>query len=238
VPAELLELRNVSKVYAGRPVLRGVTFSIRSGEMFALVGPSGSGKTTLARCIAGFESPDAGEIIRPAQIQLVPQQPAASLNPRFTAAEIVEEPLVIQRRPRAGAAIKAMELVGLPPAALSKRAREFSGGENQRLAIARALVVEPKLLILDESFAGLDWRTQDQMSALLQGLHDRLGLACILISHDLERVAALADRLAVIDEGAIVDDGPTESVLSAPTHPLTRKLLAAAHVLNPNWSVR
>jgi ABC-type glutathione transport system ATPase component len=209
--------------------LRDVSITIRRAETLALVGPSGSGKSTLARCVAGFEQPDAGEIIAPEKprAQLIFQQPAASLNPRFTAAEIIEEPLVIQRRPPRGAAARAMEMVGLPADALKKPALEFSGGERQRLAIARALVVEPQLLILDESFAGLDWLLQEQITGLLRELQRRLGVAYLVISHDLSLVTQMAHTLAVMEDGAIVEKGAVEKVLAAPAQPLTRELIAA-----------
>lgn len=241
--AEIVAVRGVSKSYSSRRwfggggrrvVLRNVSLAIFRGETLALVGPSGSGKSTLARCVAGFEQPDSGEIVVPdgARVQLIFQQPAASLNPRFTAAEIIEEPLLIQRRARAGEAARAMQLVGLSPNALGKHALEFSGGERQRLAIARALVVEPSLLILDESFAGLDWRLQEQIAALLRELQQRLGLSYLVISHDLELVAGLAHSLAVMEDGSIVEQGPAAEVLAAPAHRLTRELVAAAQALS------
>jgi peptide/nickel transport system ATP-binding protein len=244
VAAEILSVRGISKSYGQRRwwgggsgrrlVLRDVSLAIARGETLALVGPSGSGKSTLARCVAGFEQPDSGQIVvhDPARVQLIFQQPAASLNPRFTAAEIIEEPLVIQRRHCAGAAARAMELVGLSPDALGKSALEFSGGERQRLAIARALVVEPPLLILDESFSGLDWRLQEQICGLLRELQQRLGLAYLLISHDLELVAGMAHSIAVMEDGAIVEGGLAADVLAKPVHRLTQELVAAGRVLS------
>lgn len=235
---ELLVVRGLAVRFAA---LRDISFTLERGRTLALVGPSGAGKSTLARCIAGFETPSAGEILlhgRPvppaarSRVQLIFQQPAASLNPRFTAAEILEEPLLIQRRNRQGAAARAMDLAGLPAGALGRRAHEFSGGERQRLAVARALVLEPEVLILDESFAGLDWRLQEQIAALLRGLRERLGLASILIAHDLDFAAALAHTLAVMQAGTIVEQGPVAAVMAAPTHALTRELIAAARALS------
>jgi peptide/nickel transport system ATP-binding protein len=232
--ADLLAVRHLSKSYRRRPVLRDVSLTLARGRTLALVGPSGSGKSTIARCIAGFEKPDTGEIVLASQArpQLIFQQPASSLNPRFTAAEIIEEPLVIQRRERQGAAARAMQLVNLPADALNKRALQFSGGERQRLAIARALVLEPDLLILDESFAGLDFRLQEQIAALLRDLQERLGLAYLVISHDLELVAGLSHELAVMEDGAIVEQGPTRQLLAAPQHPLSQRLVEAARALS------
>ena len=195
------------------------------------MGASGSGKSTLARCLTQFETPTGGEILfegsplsphRRLDIQLIFQQPAASLNPRFTAAEIVEEPLVIQRAGtgagRRERAAFALELTGIARTALGKRAHEFSGGERQRLAIARALVAEPKVLILDESFNGLDVTLAAQIAALLTDLQQRLGVAYILISHDLTLVAGLADEIAVMDRGTIVEHAPTATLMSQPRH--------------------
>jgi ABC-type dipeptide/oligopeptide/nickel transport system ATPase subunit len=217
--------------------LNSVSLSIDQGETVGLIGPSGSGKTSLARCLAGFETPDSGEVwLAPGtRVQLIFQQPAASLNPRFTAAEIVEEPLVILRKPRAGAAQRAIELVGLPSGCLQRRALAFSGGERQRLAIARALVTEPGLLILDESFAGLDAVLQQQIAGMLRELQQRLGLSYLLIAHDLELVGEMAGRLVVMEAGNIVEEGVTADVLAAPRHPLTQRLVEAARVLSAGW---
>jgi peptide/nickel transport system ATP-binding protein len=253
MPAEpLLRVRELSKTYfhhrwpaAPRPAmvaLAGVSFTLERGRTLAIVGASGSGKSTLARCLTQFETPTGGEILfegsplsphRRLDIQLIFQQPAASLNPRFTAAEIVEEPLVIQRADagRRERAALALELTGISRAALGKRAHEFSGGERQRLAIARALVAEPKVLILDESFNGLDVTLAAQIAALLTDLQQRLGVAYIFISHDLTLVAGLADEIAVMDRGTIVEQGPTPTLMSQPRHAQTRTLIAASVAL-------
>src|ERR1017187_9610253 len=243
----LLRVRDLSKTYfrrrwLGSPqpattALAGVSFSLDRARTLAVIGASGSGKSTLARCLTQFETPSGGEILfegrplspqRRLDIQLIFQQPAASLNPRFTAAEVVEEPLAIQRRgtraERRERAAAALELTGIARAALGKRVHEFSGGERQRLAIARALVVEPKLLILDESFNGLDPTLAAQIAALLTGLQERLGIAYILISHDLTMVAGLAHEVAVMEHGAIIEHAPTATLMSQPRQPQTRQL--------------
>jgi ABC-type glutathione transport system ATPase component len=250
----LLRVCQLSKTYfrrrwlgSPRPAtaaLAGVSFSLDRARTLAIVGASGSGKSTLARCLTQFETPTAGEILfegrplsprRRLDIQLIFQQPAASLNPRFTAAEIVEEPLVIQRRGTAAVrrrrAASALELTGIARASLGKRAHQFSGGERQRLAIARALVAEPKLLILDESFNGLDAALATQIATLLTSLQQRLGIAYILISHDLTLVAGLAHDIAVMDHGVIVEYAPSATLMSQPRHPRTCELIAAAHTL-------
>jgi ABC-type glutathione transport system ATPase component len=254
VAEPLLGVSELSKTYFRRrwfgppsPVmvaLAGVSFHLDRGRTLAVIGESGSGKSTLARCLTQFETPTAGEILvegrplspdRRLDIQLIFQQPAASLNPRFTAAEIVEEPLVIQGRggsaERRARAASALALTGIARASLGKRAHEFSGGEQQRLAIARALVVEPKLLILDESFNGLDATLAAQVAALLLDLQGRLGIAYILISHDLTLVAELAHEIAVMERGAIVEHAPTAMLMSRPGHPRTRELIAATRAL-------
>jgi ABC-type glutathione transport system ATPase component len=255
MPAEpLLRVNGLSKTYFQRRWLRrpapaafaltGVSFDLERGRTLALIGPSGSGKSTLARCLAQFETPTGGEILFEGHplspqcrraIQLIFQQPAASLNPRFTAAEIVEEPLVIERRgtpaERRERAASALALTGIARASLRKRAHEFSGGERQRLAIARALVVEPKLLILDESFNGLDPTLAGQVTALLRALQGVLGIAYILISHDLSLAGELADAIAVMEHSTIVEQGPADTLMSQPHHPRTRELIAAGRLL-------
>jgi ABC-type glutathione transport system ATPase component len=245
----LLTVRALSKTYAhrrwwggtrpGTLAIRDVAFALEPAHTLAIVGPSGSGKSTLARCLAGLEKPSSGDILFAGdalEIQLIFQQPAASLNPRFTAAEIVEEPLLIQRRgtayTRRRAATQALRQVGMSPAAIDKPCREFSGGERQRLAIARALVLEPKLLILDESLTGLDVDLQAQITALLRDLQARLGITYILISHDLTLALELASEIAVIDHGTLVEHASTAQLLTEPRHPLTRELLSAARALS------
>ena len=255
MPADpLLQVSDLTRVYYQRrwfgrasvahTALQGVSFTLRRGQTLALIGDSGSGKSTLARCLAQFETPTSGQIFfegrplsaaRRLEIQLIVQQPAASLNPRFTAAEIVEEPLVIQaigtpteRRERAA---HALELTGISRGALAKRSHEFSGGERQRLAIARALVGEPKLLILDESFNGLDPALATQIAKLLDDLQEQLGIAYLLISHDLTLVAALASEIAVMEGGRIVEHAAADILTAHPQHPRTCELLAASRAL-------
>jgi ABC-type glutathione transport system ATPase component len=247
-----LSVRGLGKSFAGHPAIQNVTFSLDGGHTLGLVGPSGSGKSTLARCLAFFEAPTSGEIwldgrnlcglnrreraAMRAEIQLIFQEPAASLNPRFTAAQIVTEPLLIRRlgtrKTRRQRASELMETVGLPPHAVETPALEFSGGERQRLAIARALALEPKLLILDESFSGLDLSVQAQVANLLLDLQERRRLTYILISHDLALVWRLAGEIAVMDHGTIVEHASVADLLARPQHPRTRELLNASLALS------
>jgi ABC-type glutathione transport system ATPase component len=217
------------------------------GSVVALVGESGCGKSTLARCLARLEEPNAGEIwfdgvdlltvhgrdLLPyrQRIQLIFQDSASALNPRLTAVDIVSEPLAILRRgggeERRRRALELMDSVGLPAAWGSRRPHELSGGQRQRLAIARALAVQPRLLILDEAFTGLDASIQAQIAELLGELRRREGLTYLCISHDLALMAVIADEVAIMFEGRIVEQGDAERLFTAPAHPHTRALVSA-----------
>jgi len=203
--------------------LNDVTLSVRAGSTLALIGGSGSGKSTLARCLTCLEQPDSGEvwfagknvaalthrerIAFQRQVQIVFQEPAASLNPRLDALAIVSEPLLIagkSKKQRHERATYLMHLVGLPDDSAKRLPSEFSGGQRRRLAIARALALEPSVLILDESLSGLDPSIQAQISNLLAGLQETYHLTYICISHDLDLVAHLADEIAVLHQGQII----------------------------------
>jgi ABC-type glutathione transport system ATPase component len=252
----LLKVENLVKHYAaGRSAgtkvklaaLDGVSLSIPSGETLALVGESGSGKSTLALCIACLERPTSGNIwfegidvtaldenqqrlLRP-QIQLVFQDPASSLNPRWTALDIVSEPFLVQRHftkpDRTVRALQLLDCVAIPRKMAARRADELSGGQKQRLAIARALALEPKIIILDEALSALDCSVQAQISNLLLELQCSLGLTYLFITHNFAMAAHLADQIAVMDRGRIVESGPAENVLRSPRHQATRSLIAA-----------
>ncbi len=253
---QLLIVENLEKHYQGTGVLgtkkevralRGVSFSISAKSTLALVGESGSGKSTLAFCIACLERPTSGSIIfrgeeiaaRPEEeqravrpkIQLVFQDPARSLNPRFSALEIVSEPLLVQgqcnKREREDKARALLAQVGIPQQKALHKADEFSGGQRQRLAIARALALEPKLLILDEALSALDCSVQAQISNLLLELQSLLGLTYLFITHDLAMAGHLADEIAVMEQGKIVELGPVEKVLRSPEQKVTQRLIMA-----------
>jgi ABC-type microcin C transport system duplicated ATPase subunit YejF len=202
----------------------------------------------VARCISRLERPDEGKILfagrdlarlslsqlrplRP-QMQMLFQDAATAMNPRFSAAEIVAEPLLIQRlgttSERAERVGQALQEVGLPLEWAGRRAHEFSGGQRQRLTLARALVLKPRLLILDEPLTGLDLSTRAQIANLLLDVQAAHAIAYLLISHDLLLLGCLADRIAVMAAGRLVEEGPAPEIISSPRHAETRKLLAAA----------
>jgi ABC-type glutathione transport system ATPase component len=253
----LLEARAVRKVYGmGRGVfsrghehvaLDSVNLAVAPGCITAIVGESGSGKSTLARCLARLDEPTSGEVLWEGRnlwlsggpdlfqirrkIQLILQDTGTALNPRFTAQEVVSEPLQVQKIGRAGErrekALRVMEEVGIPARAASRYPHEFSGGQRQRLAIARALVLEPKLVILDEALSGLDLSVQAQVLQLLQQLRSSHGLTYVLVSHDLELVGRVADEIAVLDGGRIVEKKAAARLFAAPEHSKTQALVAA-----------
>lgn len=232
----------------------GVDIAIRPGECLALVGESGCGKSTLAALVSHLDTATAGEVRFNGEpvakdrrsklqfrrdVQVVLQDPFASLNPRMTIEAILREPFEIHsdllpREAWRARAIELLELVGLGSEQLERYPHEFSGGQRQRISIARALAVEPRVLVLDEPLSALDVSVQAQIVTLLKDLQARLGLAYLFISHDLAVVRSMADRVAVMYLGRIVEEGPTERVYSAPTHPYTRALLSSSPIPDPD----
>jgi ABC-type glutathione transport system ATPase component len=227
--------------------LDGVSFSIFRGTTLAIVGESGSGKSTLACCLACVEAPTSGTIcfeetelsslkekdrrVVRRQIQLIFQDPANSFNPRWSVLEILTEPLVVQGTlgddEMKSRAEVLLQQVGLPSRLAEKLPSELSGGQRQRLAIARALTLEPKLLILDEALSALDCSVQAQIANLLMDLQASLGMTYLFISHDLAMAGYLADEIAVMSRGQIVEQGAPEEILTQPESRITRELLAA-----------
>jgi oligopeptide transport system ATP-binding protein len=230
-----------------------VSFSIDEGETFGLVGESGSGKTTSGRCILRLVEPTSGEVrfrgedvlsfsgarLRQARrdMQIVFQDPYSSLNPRMRVGAIVEEPLVIHRigskAERRAQVEELFTLVGLDPDQLSRYPHQFSGGQRQRIGLARALALNPSLVIADEPVSALDVSVQAQVVNLLMDLQKQLKLTYLFIAHDLRLVRHICNRVAVMYLGKIVEMGPTERLFEAPAHPYTRALLSAIPVPDP-----
>jgi len=231
-----------------------VSFSIGEGEMFGLVGESGSGKSTTGRCILRLIEPTAGQVrfrgknvlsfsraeMRAARrhMQIVFQDPYSSLNPRMRVGDIVEEPLVIHRLGTKAERRKRVEelfdLVGLEQSHLSRYPHEFSGGQRQRVGIARAIALNPALVIADEAVSALDVSIQAQVVKLLLDLQQRLALTYLFIAHDLRLVENICTRVAVMYLGKIVEMGDTRAIFAKPSHPYTRALLSAIPVLDPD----
>jgi ABC-type glutathione transport system ATPase component len=270
---QLLQVKGLRKQYVRGGLWRNrtrvaavsqVDFEMQRGQTLALVGESGSGKSTVARCVTRLERPDAGQILvhgtdiaqldardlAPFRsgIQMVFQDAGTAMNPRFSALEVIEEPLLINARQdsarnnqRGSSSRNRHDLVrslmievGLSPDWMHRSIVHFSGGQRQRLALARALALRPQLLVLDEALSGLDVSTQAQIVNLLLDLQAAHSLTYLLISHDLAMVARLADVIGVVSEGKTVEVGPTREIMSNPKHDATKKLLVAARATAAN----
>lgn len=218
-----------------RPVLHDVSFVLRAGRTLGVVGESGSGKTTLARILLGVERADTGTVVwaagvRP-RIQLVHQNPLGAFDPRWTIGRSLGEALAaggVPRRLRASRTAALLGEVGLDPTLAMRRPAALSGGQRQRAAIARALAADPEVLVLDEPVSALDATVRARILVLLDRLQRDRGLSMLLVSHDLGVIASVADDLLVMQDGAIVEQGPAAQVLDAPQHSFTRELLAAS----------
>jgi ABC-type oligopeptide transport system ATPase subunit len=260
----LLEVRHLVKHFVrGQGLFRkasvvkavdDVSFTIDEGEMFGLVGESGSGKSTTGRCILRLIEPTSGEVqfrdenvlrfsrsrmrLARRDMQIIFQDPYSSLNPRMRVGDIVEEPLIIHKlgkRPgRRDRVAELFRLVGLDPDHLRRYPHEFSGGQRQRIGIARALALNPALIIADEAVSALDVSIQAQVVALLMDLKARFKLTYLFIAHDLRLVEHICSRVAVMYLGKIVEMGETPSLFAAPRHPYTQALLSAVPVLDPD----
>jgi ABC-type glutathione transport system ATPase component len=224
--------------------LRGVSLGVEEGESLGVVGGSGSGKSTLLKAVIGLVKPLKGSIIYQGldilklgwpqrkrilrEIGYVPQEPSQSMDPKMSVGDIVVEPLLalgIPRRSQEHLLGSVLELVDLPREIRGRSIRELSGGMQQRVAIARALITKPKLLLLDEPTSSLDVSTSAQILNLLKDLRETLGLSYIVVSHDIDSVSYVADRVAVMALGIVVEVGPTDRVLAEPLHPYTRVLV-------------
>lgn len=260
----VLQLLHVDAMAGGRRILRDITLELRAGETLVVVGPSGAGKSTLARLAVGLVPAAAGEVrllgepLAPlgtrerkrtgAQAGFIYQDPQRSLNPRMTVAALITEGLEVaggrppgpswgtsRRNWRREQACPWLERVGLDASLAGAHPDALSGGQRQRVAVARALAARPQLLVADEPVAALDPPTAAALVALLAELQRGLGLACLVVSHQIAPLAVIADRVAVLAPesggGVVVESGPAEAMLRSPRHPLTRALLAAL----PPW---
>ena len=253
----LLRLENVSKRYGAFEALKGVSFDLMPGETVAVVGESGSGKSTTAKVLLRLEEPSGGQAfyrgrdlfaLSPRElyemrrdIQMVFQDPTQSLNPRMSVYSLISEAWVIHPDilPKARWRERVAELlqqVGLLPEHMHRYPHQFSGGQRQKIAIARALALEPRIIVCDEAVSALDVSIQAQVIALLSDLQDRLGISFIFIAHDLPVVRDFADRVIVMQGGRIVEQGDVRQIFDAPREPYTRALLAAS--LDPDPAVQ
>jgi oligopeptide/dipeptide ABC transporter ATP-binding protein len=250
IDVHLRSRRRASRGTTEAHILAGVSFDVAPGEIVGVIGETGSGKTTLARTVLGLIRPTAGTIRfdgeeisrvgnrqlrsfrRSGAIQLVFQDPLRSLDPDLDVATIVAEGLDIRggldSAERRDKVLRALELVGLDATVATRRPGEISGGQRQRVTIARAIVMEPKLLICDEPVSALDASNRNRILRLLRELRDTLGIAIVIISHDLASIAGVVDRVAVLYRGRIIEDGPPEAVFRSPAHPYTALLVASA----------
>lgn len=254
-----LKLENLSKTYdVGRTLLgkpkgqvhavRPFSLNVKSGETLGIVGESGCGKSTLARMLVGLHAPTAGHLEvegqtlegkTPAEfgrmIQYVFQDPISSLNPRKTIRQIIEQPLIylhnMGKADRDARILEIFDQVNLRPEFLDRRPHEFSGGQAQRIGIARALAANPRILVLDEPVSALDVSVQAQVINLLADLKEKLGLTYIFISHDLAVVEAVCDRVAVMYFGSVVEMGDAKEIFANPQHPYTKLLAQSAPVV-------
>ncbi len=256
----ILEVRSLSKAFTvhtdfwGKPknvlhAVRHVSFSLPPGETVGLVGESGCGKSTVGKMLVGLYPPTEGEIIYEgkaktgimAQVQMIFQDPYASLDPRMTVGSIVEEPMIIHniyhnKKERQDRVKHLLHLVGMNPEHANRFPHEFSGGQRQRVGIARALAINPKVIICDEPISALDVSIQAQVVNLLVTLQKEIGLTYLFIAHDLAMVRYISQTVMVMYLGSIVEQGPAEELYADPRHPYTKALLTAIPIADPRLS--
>ncbi|MDP4509832.1 ABC transporter ATP-binding protein [Nonomuraea turcica] len=249
----ILRIDNLVKHYGPVRAVDGLSLEIGQGEVLGLVGESGSGKSTVGKCVLRLTQPTSGRIeldgrdvthlsrraMRPLRrdVHMVFQDPYSSLNPRFTIERIVGEPLLrhhaADRRETSRRVSAMLEKVGLRAEMRARFPHELSGGQRQRVGLARALILEPKLVVADEPVSALDVSVQASVLNLITDLQRDMGFSCLFITHDLSVVEFLADRVAVMYLGKIVESGPTAEIFAEPRHPYTQALLSAAPVPDP-----
>ncbi|MBF0510828.1 MAG: ABC transporter ATP-binding protein [Candidatus Omnitrophica bacterium] len=232
----ILSVKNVVKSYGPLKVVDDVSFCLQEGDNLGVIGESGSGKTTLAKIIMGLIKPDKGSIeTQRGFLQMVFQDPFQSLDPLWTIEAILKEGLFqaagMSKEKQYQKMAQMLQAVGLSVDILHRFPHEFSGGERQRIAIARALMANPKVLLLDEAVSSLDTLAQKQIVDLLKKLKQDFHLTLLFISHNLRLVRNFSDKILVMYQGKIIEEGPTNNVLRCPQHPMTRQLLQAAFYL-------
>jgi len=248
-----IEVENISVTFAGGvQAVAGISLKLAVGETLGLVGESGSGKTTLAKALVGLNRPETGRVVVEGRdltgltradrrwlrrrVQMIFQDPLSSLSPRFTIRRLLAEPLAIHglnARERWPAVLDLMSRLGLSETQLDKFPHQVSGGQVRRVAIARALVIDPSFLIADEPTAGLDVSVQGELLNLLADLQQRFSLGILIVSHNLNVIGRVTDRVAIMYLGKVMEEGPTRDVFRAPKHPYTHALLSANPVIDP-----
>ncbi|MDH6234023.1 oligopeptide transport system ATP-binding protein [Mesorhizobium soli] len=251
--SNMIDVENISVTFAGGvQAVAGISLKLAVGETLGLVGESGSGKTTLAKALVGLNRPESGRVVVEGRdltgltrtdrlwlrrrVQMIFQDPLSSLSPRFTIRKLLAEPLAIHglnAKERWPAVLDLMSRLGLSQAQLDKFPHQVSGGQARRVAIARALVIDPSFLIADEPTAGLDVSVQGELLNLLSDLQLRFSLGILIVSHNLNVIGRVTDRVAIMYLGKVVEEGPTRAVFRTPRHPYTRALLSANPVIDP-----